>query len=233
VATPSRQFGMVWYNPQREPQGILGPVPFYEYGTMLRIVELQVLEDGRSIVETIGVSRFRVQEHGILDGYAIGKVEQFDDEEAAGEQGDEDTVMSVEPTTTTHVPSPSPSLFGRNLCHFNPANASHLRALNALSQQELMTICTKFVERMKSASATWLHKSVVESYGECPDDPARFPWWFASVIPTSEAEKYKMLQTRSVSDRMRMCVVFAAELEQQMWYDCNSYSSYITPSFER
>lgn len=50
-----------------------------EYGTMLDIKSIQMLPDGRSMVETVGSYRFRLLEKGSLDGYTVGRVERIDD----------------------------------------------------------------------------------------------------------------------------------------------------------
>ncbi|KAJ9092719.1 hypothetical protein QFC19_008644 [Naganishia cerealis] len=50
-----------------------------EYGTMLDIKSIQMLPDGRSMVETVGSHRFRLLEKGSLDGYTVGRVERIDD----------------------------------------------------------------------------------------------------------------------------------------------------------
>ncbi|KAJ9117529.1 hypothetical protein QFC22_004379 [Naganishia vaughanmartiniae] len=50
-----------------------------EYGTMLDIKSIQMLPDGRSMVETVGAYRFRLLEKGSLDGYSVGRVERIDD----------------------------------------------------------------------------------------------------------------------------------------------------------
>lgn len=47
-----------------------------EYGTMLDIRSIQMLPDGRSMVETMGSHRFRLLEKGSLDGYTVGRVER-------------------------------------------------------------------------------------------------------------------------------------------------------------
>lgn len=46
-----------------------------DFGTMLEIRQVKMLHDGRSLVHTWGVSRFRVLERGTLDGYMVGRVE--------------------------------------------------------------------------------------------------------------------------------------------------------------
>lgn len=45
------------------------------YGTMLEIRSVQMLADGRSMVETWGSTRFRIIESGTLDGYMVAKIE--------------------------------------------------------------------------------------------------------------------------------------------------------------
>ena len=47
-----------------------------DYGTMLEIKSVQMLPDGRSMVETIGTHRFRIMETGTLDGYMVARIER-------------------------------------------------------------------------------------------------------------------------------------------------------------
>ncbi|SRR6266550_6316080 len=70
LESPTRRFGMVM-----SPKPGSG-TPQVEYGTMLEIRGVQMLPDGRSIVETWGTYRFRVMERGILDGYMVGRIER-------------------------------------------------------------------------------------------------------------------------------------------------------------
>ncbi len=42
---------------------------FADYGCMLEILTLELLPDGRSYVDTVGGSRFRVLKRGQRDGY--------------------------------------------------------------------------------------------------------------------------------------------------------------------
>lgn len=219
VESRLKRFGMLLGNPERIPQGELGAVPFYEYGTMLQIVSMQVLPDGRSVIETKGLFRFRVLQHGELDGYRVAKVQRLEDIstdeeeaiEAAETRSNNKRKLSCEdlfgPTSSSEGSSPS---LGRT--------AAQLKDLSTLSTQELMDRCKYFVKKMSDSSASWLHRSIVDSYGPCPNDAAIFPWWFASIIPTSEKERYKMLLTTSVRERLKMCVLFASELDNRKWY---------------
>lgn len=48
-----------------------------DFGTMLEIRSVQMLPDGRSMVETWGTHRFRILERDSLDGYMVGRIERF------------------------------------------------------------------------------------------------------------------------------------------------------------
>jgi Lon protease-like protein len=73
VESSSPRFGMVL--PARAgTEGIGG---MSEYGTLLEIQSVQLLPDGRSMVETIGISRFKLLEKGSLDGYTVGRIESW------------------------------------------------------------------------------------------------------------------------------------------------------------
>jgi Lon protease-like protein len=54
-----------------------GSPPEGEYGTMLEIRSVQMLPDGRSLVETFGSFRFRILERSSLDGYTVGRIERL------------------------------------------------------------------------------------------------------------------------------------------------------------
>ena len=66
-------FGMVLPARGTGPGGLQGVM---EYGTMLEIQSVQMLPDGRSMVETVGTHRFRLLEKGNLDGYTVGRTER-------------------------------------------------------------------------------------------------------------------------------------------------------------
>jgi Lon protease-like protein len=219
VESGDRKFGMVLHSSAPQYSEELGTVSFYQYGTMLQIVNMHVMPDGRSIIESMGVSRFRILRHGFLDGYMVGKVERIDDVSL----GEEEAIEAAETSSPTNARNFSADDHFGTPVHRLPTEVRPrtpvLQDLDSFSTQELMEIASAFVKKMRETSAPWLHRNVVQAYGECPDDPALFPWWFASVIPTSDMEKYRMLETTTVRQRLKMCVVFAVELERQRWYD--------------
>ncbi|KAJ7485765.1 PUA-like domain-containing protein [Mycena latifolia] len=50
-----------------------------DYGTMLEVRSVQMLPDGRSMVETWATYCFRILERGTLDGYTVARIERIDD----------------------------------------------------------------------------------------------------------------------------------------------------------
>jgi Lon protease-like protein len=213
-----RKFGMLLHNPTMASQGELGPVPFYEYGTLLHVVNMHLMPDGRSLIETVGVSRFRVLRHGSLDGYTVGKIERVDDMTIA----EEEALEAAETASTSlrhfsaqeHFGAPPQHTTSRD--HQQPLSPTDL---DSMPTKDLMKIGTSFVKMMREQSAPWLHRRVFQAYGECPDDPAIFPWWFASVLPIADGEKYKLLATSSVRERLKICASWISQLETQRWYD--------------
>ncbi|KAF2738196.1 hypothetical protein EJ04DRAFT_73233 [Polyplosphaeria fusca] len=202
----NRQFGMVMYNQANHPQGDLGTTPFLEYGTLLEIVNFELLRDGRSFIETRGVGRFRIREHGMLDGYNIARVERVEDVSLTEEER-----MEAEETKDAQA-----SAEGFQRQHPNTPLDPNL-ALNLKSTHELLTRCTSFVERMRSHSASWLSTRIVSVYGGPPNDPALFPYWFAAVLPIAEEEKYILLRTTSVRERLKLVDNWIRRIEGQPW----------------
>ncbi|KAI0115941.1 ATP-dependent protease La domain-containing protein [Nemania sp. FL0031] len=203
-----RTFGMVL--------GRAAPTPeepdFVELGVLLRIVHIEFFPDGRSLLEAVGISRFRITRHGFLDGYVVANIQKVDDISLAEEEAleaselsresdivliDEQDFVSVELPSTTQS-SPVTGL---------PDD------LDSISTKELVNFGVDFVRRMQAKSVRWLATRMLAIYGECPESPATFPWWFACVFPVSDTEKYKLLGTSSVRERLKICCRWIAEWE--------------------
>ncbi|KAL5388403.1 hypothetical protein DPSP01_002978 [Paraphaeosphaeria sporulosa] len=205
-AEGNRQFGMVMYNRNSAPQGDLGPTQFLEYGTLLEIINIEVMRDGRSFVETRGVGRFRIRRHGLLDGYHIARVERVEDLSLA-----EEGILEQSETTVAKD-------FAARLQQEYPQMPLPLDiAVNQLSTQELLDNCMAFVRQMRDASAPWLSTRIVQVYGEPPEDPALFPYWFASVVPIAEEEKYTLLRTTRVRERLKIVFSWIRRIRGQRW----------------
>lgn len=201
----NRKFGMVMYNRRGAPQGGLGPVHFLEFGTLLYIRNLELLPDGRSFVETIGVGRFKIKDHGMLDGYIVGQIENVDDVSLSHEQ-------SAEQEETTVAQRISVA-FQRD----NPGVPIPFQvALDQYSTTQLLSSCVDFVRAMRAANAHWLNQKIVQVYGEPPEsDAALFPYWFACVLPIAEEEKYRLLQTTSVRERLKIVKTWIERIQHQ------------------
>ncbi|XP_056899332.1 LON peptidase N-terminal domain and RING finger protein 2 isoform X2 [Takifugu flavidus] len=59
---------------------------FADYGCMLQVRDVKFFPDGRSVVDTIGVSRFKVLSHGQRDGYHTAKIEYLEDRRVEAEE---------------------------------------------------------------------------------------------------------------------------------------------------
>jgi Lon protease-like protein len=198
-----RTFGMVLYQNDS----------FVELGTLLRIVNIEFFPDGRSLLETIGVSRFRILRHGIVDGYTVAKIDRINDISIADEEDLEARETAAQSTTAdtsslahagggAPAPPPSTSRFPRTRDD-----------VDGLATQALMDFATDFVARMRARSVRWLTARILAIYGECPADPAVFPWWFARVLPLHEMERYRLLSTTSVRERLKICCGWIIEWE--------------------
>ncbi|XP_026332009.1 uncharacterized protein LOC113238429 isoform X2 [Hyposmocoma kahamanoa] len=66
----SRKFGMVTYERDRT---------YSNYGTVLEVCDCVHLEDGRSILSTVGVSRFKVIERDVRDGCDVARIQPLTD----------------------------------------------------------------------------------------------------------------------------------------------------------
>ncbi|XP_054845561.1 LON peptidase N-terminal domain and RING finger protein 1 isoform X2 [Eublepharis macularius] len=70
IETGTKQFGMCTSDPKKG---------FADYGCMLYIRNVDYLPDGRSIVDTVGLRRFRVLQRGMKDGYCTADIEYLED----------------------------------------------------------------------------------------------------------------------------------------------------------
>ncbi|KKA25349.1 ATP-dependent protease (CrgA) [Rasamsonia emersonii CBS 393.64] len=197
-----RKFGMVAFNRNGQPQGELGMTQFMQYGTVLRIDRIEFFPDGRSLLTAIGSTRFKVVDWGILDGYHVARTERIDDISLAEEE-------SLEAREMAAAASNTPSSEGNGESSEMP--------LEALSTQQLLQLCLDFVEKRRAEGAPWLRQQALAAYGEPPTDPARFPYWFASVLPIAEEEKYALLPTTSMRERLKITARWVRKLENMEW----------------
>ena len=211
VENGSRSFGMVMHNPTREAQGALGTVPFFEVGTLLRI--MQVLPDGQGILEAVGISRFRVLKHAMLDGYVVAKVERVKDISTT----EEEAIEAAE----TNPKRASPQADVEASCRATwagkplPPNPD----LDRLLTLELVGKSLAFILEMQIKSVSWIQRCVLSVHGDPSGEPALFPWWFATIVPASSIGKYRMLCSMSARERLKLCLSWIMRLEGTIWYD--------------
>ncbi|KAJ6444806.1 LON peptidase N-terminal domain and RING finger protein 1 [Purpureocillium lavendulum] len=284
-----KTFGMVL---PRRPR-YAGDANFYELGTLVRIVNAQYYADGRSLIEIVGLSRFRIVRHGRLDGYAIAGTERIDDVSMAEEESLEASEVGPDPGGESPERSPrrprrrtppggdgssdndgnigndgdrgnhgnvgngrddndvdnggnndednseqgGAERYGAHRSSDNqpqphdegPSSASPLlprgtewiprteAEMDFMTTQGLFRFATGFVQRAQEQNVFWLTQRTRNVYGDCPDDPATFPWWFASLLPIKDAEKYRLLGTSSVRDRLKICGTWILEMERVSW----------------
>lgn len=200
VESGDGKFGMVMYNRRGRIQlGQVDDSPFMQYGTLLMIERYELLPDGRSLVVATGVSRFKIVDSSMLDGYYIARTERVDDISLAEEERLEslETSASSEDVLTEDNPSDPP--------------------LNSMSTQQLLLSAREFISNQRRSGAPWLHPRVMLAYGPIPVEADRFPWWFASILPISEEEKYPILSATSVRERLKVSAKWARQLEARDW----------------
>ncbi|RYP70348.1 hypothetical protein DL769_004974 [Monosporascus sp. CRB-8-3] len=212
----NRTFGMVLHTPSNP-----GEPEFAEFGTLLRIVNIEYFTDGRSLLETRGISRFRVTRHGVQDGYVVANIERIDDislaEEEATEAYETARYAVRNLALQTDVAGADPGNPERPSSARPPPAPITLDNLDAMSTRDLVDFAVDFVTRMRTQSVSWLLPRIIAIYGECPSDPVLFPWWFASLLPVKEDEKYRLMSTTSVRQRMKICCRWIIEWEANRW----------------
>ncbi|EPS40426.1 hypothetical protein H072_5729 [Dactylellina haptotyla CBS 200.50] len=195
ITNGTRCFGMVTHRQGEAPiaDGDFD-APFNRYGTMLYITNVQMFPDGRSLIETIGTYRFKISSYSWKDGYPIAKIERVEDIP----YGDEESMEATERT-------------------LNPSSGDNPENLACLSTQELHQNCLNFVSLMRNNSVGWFTDRILNIYGHPPQDPALFPFWMATLLPINEQEKYLVLVSTSVRERLKLIMVWIKAMEQKRW----------------
>ncbi|TLD32695.1 hypothetical protein PspLS_00533 [Pyricularia sp. CBS 133598] len=224
-----RTFGMVLHRRARRA----GEPDFVDIGTLLRVINVEFFPDGRSLIETVGVSRFRILQHGMKDGYVVAKIERVNDVSIAEEEAFEAAEMrealdtDLDTISQQEEAGDKPATVSANascvsvtatVTTNNRQSPEAPPNFDVMPTRELLRFGVDFVARMREASAGWLTHRILAIYGDCPeDDAAKFPWWFASVLPVNDLEKYRLLGTASVRERLKVCCHWIQEWESSRW----------------
>lgn len=230
LESPFPAFGMIM-PPRAAPLSGHGTTAGSDFGTMHEIRSVQMLADGRSMVQTWGIHRFRVLERDSLDGYMVGRVERIDDyDDDLGEWAAEEVQSPI--PSSSRVPSfvsrpPSPILHTRVMptrslrsatrwSRSSPSNLSQ----RCLSTEALMTACHAFLSQLCEGTAPWVVQRLNHTYGPQPPDnnPGAFSFWMGMVLPIDEHEKAKLLPVKSARLRLRMVVGWIEQLNSNWWF---------------
>jgi hypothetical protein len=149
--------------------------PPAEYGTMLEIRNVQMLPDGRSIVETWGSWRFRIMERGVLDGYTVARVERVED--FGAEVGDEEGQGEGQEPSQGHAEE---QYEGSGVRGEGLALGERGERRRVPSNAELMAQCCEFLEELKEGTP-WVGQRLNAEYVPMPSDAERFSFWMALV----------------------------------------------------
>ncbi|KAF7776659.1 hypothetical protein Agabi119p4_5052 [Agaricus bisporus var. burnettii] len=189
---------------------------WYDYGTKTSV---QMLPDGRSMVETWGTFRFRIFERGTLDGYMVGRIERIDDYPE-----DLDASSFLFPSNSIITSPETPSSSSSASTPSDPAHPPTPPSLpipihpNSPTNEELMTTCRTFLHRLQRGTAPWVVQRLSSTYGTMPTDPSAFSFWVALVLPIDEHEKAKLLPLRSARLRLLLLVHWIEQLNSQWWF---------------
>ncbi|PYH47555.1 putative ATP-dependent protease (CrgA) [Aspergillus saccharolyticus JOP 1030-1] len=200
METRGKKFGMVLHNRGGRAQPGLGRSEFMQFGTVLMVDRYELLPDGRSLIVATGVSRFKVIGSEVVDGYHVGRVQRVEDVPVT----EEERLESLETSAAREQ-----TLSG----DANPTETP----IEVLPTQQLFQIAQDFLDEQRRKGVAWLHPRVLLAYGNAPTDPATFPWWLASVYPLWEDEKYLLLSTSSVRDRLKIVARWVQKARSREW----------------
>lgn len=203
------KFGMLMVNRNFDHRlGGDGRPPFMLYGTMLTIIRFQLLPDGRSLVLAMGLSRFKVIEWGVLDGYDVGKIERVDDVPLA----EEESMEAAETAASNHSGGENTDDSNDN----NEENGDGAKPLDSMSTQQLLQEGLDFVLRQRAQGSPWLRPH--NPLPSMPTDADRFAWWLACLLRVPEELKYLLLRTSRVRERLKMIVSWTRKLGSEEGY---------------
>lgn len=135
---------------------------FADYGCILEILSLELLPDGRSYVDTVGGSRFRVLKRGHRDGYHTADIEYLDD-------------LKVRDMKFNIKSDRDPWKYQRNLtvrlC-FSQVNGSELELLHHL-HDSVYQQTQEWYQRLGSR----IREQINKQYGAMPDKEEDIQVW--------------------------------------------------------
>ncbi|KAK3822001.1 MAG: PUA-like domain-containing protein [Linnemannia elongata] len=219
LKTESKVFGMVLPPQQRKQhrfamdEAVTRWEPSREYGTLLKIVSLELLPDGRALVETVGLSRFQILSPSLT----------------RSELSPPPNTDPVYPRYTTLSSANASTSSQPSRTEEQPlANAKdekgqevilglkdlHNVELELISQKQLMQILQGFVSHMQDRLGPLATQRLEREFGEMIEDDGRsFSFWVGSILPVRPDQKYELLKQISVRQRLQTVLGWIREIE--------------------
>lgn len=167
----------------------------HPYGTVLEIRKYELLPDGRSLIETVGVGRFKMGTTDVVDGYTVAQVEPVVDVSAEEEASLEQQALASLSVRRAELRERLLSASGELPEDLIPE----------LSTSQLVAKCHEFIAVMRSGAAPWLRQKLNDTLGPVPEDEADLSFYMAALLPIYEHEKARLLPVNSMSF---MCISF-------------------------
>ena len=194
VEDGSRCFGMAAHT------GV--PPGYPDVGTRMRIRSLQLLPDGRSLVDCVGEQRFRVVERSMRDGYNVARVTWLEDADAGHELASLDAstradwehvrgfVNQLLTATPQNLGAPGPSWWAHAAHALGAGHGAPPEAAFGAAFQAGILVLASTISRIGRPPAA-------------PEvDPQAWLWWLCNALPVGDGRKLEWLASPSWSSRV-------------------------------
>ncbi|CAO3616754.1 unnamed protein product [Mucor hiemalis] len=209
------------------------------FGTIVRITSIEQ-RMGDLLVDVRGVDRFQVtsvnkESEDLIIADLEMKFEAQDDlqhfmteskhwsdrkpQSPPSSPMDIDTVTNI-PSPTSETPR-SPPMVSQDLTFDSPAVKLSLRVHNFISELAHSTPNTSFCSAVEGLlGPVWLN-SVQGLHGPLPqpENAVAMCWWAAVVLPVSNNDRYHLLETLSLTDRLDIILSWINDIKSQ-WGNC-------------
>ncbi|GAB1284906.1 LON peptidase N-terminal domain and ring finger 2 [Apodemus speciosus] len=199
-----------------------------EYGCMLEIKDVRTFPDGSSVVDAVGISRFRVLSHRHRDGYNTADIEYLEDEKIRQRiiHIAEDDTLSLTVygfTLKRALEAAHENVPPRKDLDGLPVEGAEFEELTALHEsvyQQSVSWFASLQDHMK--------KQILSHFGSMPDrepepqsnssGPA-WSWWILAVLPLERKAQLAILGMASLKERLlairRILVIITRKLNSR------------------
>ncbi|KAK4138176.1 hypothetical protein BT67DRAFT_459164 [Trichocladium antarcticum] len=185
---------------------------FSAVGTLVRIERFEFTRDGRIFIQVVGLSRFRITQHSLRNGYVEARVKPIydigisdeEEREAAETGGSDGEEADLKRASSSGCPVSK-------------------EEIDRTPTTVIMEHCLAYVRGLQSRGLYFPHTRFQALLDMCPADPATFPWWFASIMSAEDSWKYQLLSRTSVRERLKFCLELVLETESQTWWNPSKF----------